>query len=607
MLRTHNDAAIVLEDDETEYADIEDVAPQWGLANMGHVGDAYGMYTQAPGLASKLEYQPEIGSIKASWSRSKGEGKSENDWLLVFNRSKDDLAKEVNTVIDKVRTDGPAVDKKELDLSQLTFKTCSGSMINAAKTLESMNNSYGNMLDGAEILTQCADAFSKLVFDWLKDPEKVDIEGALVAAEKMFQEGELLDTFNLVALIQPDASASIFLKEIVDDLGRHIEGIQNSLESAVTSSDKMNAEDKKAFMDDVAKLKTASSISLARMKSLSPFTSNPDIAKKVKEEGRRLQDLADAITHRATQKGIWIDVNQARQRVANSVDTLANGGLMSERKSVRSNVDFSTPLHNLVTDLARIRGSMDSVDALITAVKSAAKDQNDIIAAIQDVIASAKQEGDNETKDRMVKSAAELTNTMQRLLDKARAFATTPSDTSLFAPVVEVVGAIEKQALVLLNDMGAQNALMNLRHAAKTTAASLIRFSAIASKSSKEITDLEVQDKLAKDIANLSKHISDLIAKVKGATEEPRNFDKQNALLEMALFAMPALSEYVSDAKKAVLKIDDASVRRDLDVVATAVSNNLRLLATAVANVSNLSCDSTHEVSLISSHFLLSF
>lgn len=240
--------------------------------------------------------------------------------------------------------------------------------------------------------------------------------------------------------------------------------------------------------------------------------------------------------------------------------------------------------------LDQVRANVNDPPQAIDAVKAAALDQNEVLKAISELT----EGGEQELRERLAKAAGAITSSLKDLMNTTRALDANPTEHGRNEVALSAT-EVEKLALALLGDVGTVNALNNLRYAAKLAAAALYKLATSSALYAPEVDDKHLQAQLKNDVKASSTALVDFLAKLQGATQDPRNFVKQNELLEAALFQLPTYAELVSTSKTAADSLADQVKKTELDNNSSEASNALRLLAKAVANVSNLSGDATLE------------
>jgi len=523
---------------------------------------------------------------------------TEEEWNKQFQTHKANVAKGVNDLMGQARLGINNLNRNNLDKTSKELLMEMMSMATAARNLAAYNEENAPMLDGAKAVADSLAALMGLLGTAMDNPDELGtgLQDALIAAEKMFQNAELLMTIKLTDA-EVDKGASLFMAEIIRQVDLNLDDLVMKVKKG---ADRLPEDKKKELQAAANKLTVIKGIAVQQLKALSPVMQHPDANKQLNSVHNSLDTIAKSMTARANQFNIpnAIDLTDAAFRLNKALEALLMASQLAEKQGATGDIDLTTPVQQLVNDLARVRTNIDDPKGVIEAVKASAADQNDIITATSAIASAAESLGDRDTKERLTRAAAALTNSIKGLMEATRAYAKSPNDPELVANMLAVVGDLEKQAMVLIGDAGTQSALNNLRYAAKVTSASLIKLNNSASSSSPDISDAEAQKQLKKDVKASDENLSEFLKKLKAATNDPRSFPKQNELLETALFQLPGYSELVADAKRATASINDPTRRQDLDLAATEVSNNLRLLAKAVANVSSLSGDSNHEAAL---------
>jgi len=626
ILRTRVDPTRVIDDDDDEIAEAEQMEPNFGLANQGMVMTYTAPYGQGAGQGNMGEgYQRafpgawpannipvtdldsalratralanELGTLKGNWG--KPQGMSEEEWAKQFQHHKGNLAKGLQDLLGQARLGVNNLNRNNLDARTKELVMEMMSMATAARNLAAYNEDNAPMLDGAKAVADSLAALMGLLGNAMDDPDGYagGLEDALLAAEKLFQNADLLMNIKLTDA-EVDKGAALFLAEIINQIDLQLDDITMKVRKG---ADRMPEEKKKELLAAANKLQVLKNIAVTQMKALAPALSDPEAQKQI-EGAISLGDIVKALVNRATALNMpqpySNDLTEASYRLAKAMEALLTATKLAERQGATGDVDLTTPVQQLVNDLARVRANIDDPRAVIEAVKAAAADQNDIITATSTIAKNAESIGDTNTKERLTRAAAALTSSIKNLMEATRAFAKSPDDPELIAGVMAVVGDLEKQAMVLIGDAGTESALNNLRYAAKVASASLIKLSTSSAAAHNDISDPEAQKELKKDVKATDENVGELLQRLKVATNDPRNFVRQNELLEAALFQLPGYSQHVSSAKQATQHITDPTRKQELDLAGTETSNNLRLLAKAVANVSSLTGDSSHEAAL---------
>lgn len=195
-----------------------------------------------------------------------------------------------------------------------------------------------------------------------------------------------------------DKGAALFLAEVIRQIDLQIDDINMKIKKG---ADRLPEDKKKELLAAANKLAVLKGIAVTQMKTLAPVVSDPEAAKQILG-AIALGDVVKALVNRATALGMpqpySNDLNEAAFRLAKAMEALMTATQLAEKQGATGEVDLTTPVQQLINDLARVRTNIEDPRAVIEAVKAAAADQNDIITATSTIAKNAEALGDSNTK-----------------------------------------------------------------------------------------------------------------------------------------------------------------------------------------------------------------
>eukprot|EP01130_Rhizamoeba_saxonica_P008405 TRINITY_DN3396_c0_g2_i1.p1 TRINITY_DN3396_c0_g2~~TRINITY_DN3396_c0_g2_i1.p1 ORF type:complete len:2486 (-),score=723.71 TRINITY_DN3396_c0_g2_i1:1285-8742(-) len=620
------------DDDEEEYAAIEETAPSWENASEATIGSYAAPYQshgmQMPGMNTGMQYaqmgmagmgygygingqnsgmslenmlpksyrinvvdmgsamhatrllSTELGSAVGSWGRP-GD-KTEDEWRELVGMHANNLTAQIGDIIGMATGE---FTRKDLDVQAKTMTIEMFDLATSIHNVVALNEGNSSMLNGAKSVSDSISNLMQLMMNVADDPNNPLHATQLELAERSFQNSVLLLS-QASPLNMADSGSKKLMLECIDDVDQQL----GFLMAQIGDNEDLDESVLAGLAEEIQKVDGAKKWLLSSLRNLTPAVLDDLILEEVNFSANQLSLLSGQLqnAYLSISGGGDLPPNMAAAsiRVNDALKNLLDATRTAERSNIEGKVDVLTPANLVLAGLDQIKHGLYATETLIAGVANTAKAHNSAIAVAK--LLANGMGVDDVTHDSLLNSANDLSLAIRGLIGEARVLSKHEGNEDMQTRVLEAVDITQLRTEDLIEGTGSIAALHNLRLAAKNTAASIIKLSGQVEVCTPLIADENVRDTALSSATNTKKNLTELLEALALASKEPSNYVNQSVLLEAARKQIPSYSELASLTKRAVRHIDDPNKKQSLNLASAETTDNLHVLMQAVAQVSDI-------------------
>eukprot|EP01122_Echinamoeba_exundans_P008802 TRINITY_DN2994_c0_g1_i1.p1 TRINITY_DN2994_c0_g1~~TRINITY_DN2994_c0_g1_i1.p1 ORF type:complete len:1692 (+),score=432.74 TRINITY_DN2994_c0_g1_i1:91-5166(+) len=505
-----------------------------------------------------------------------GDSLSVDQWKENLTGFMSGMNDNIRAMLDQARMDPNNIDQLALDRAARNLHAQVVGMAVAAKNLAALDSNTP-LLSGAK-------AVSESIARMLASFSKAGTTEAFKISKELEQAQNALSA-SILALTESsrghyiDRGAELLMLECIADLNGSLEEMSDAAFAAAKSIE--DAEKRQRMTDEAESVKQTKDWLLASINVMAPVALEEGIQFSMLESSTTLTNVSERLIN--TFKNLGDDANATRRldwaakRVNDAMRLMLDARLIAENRGAEGDLDIETPANLLTAALSQIRKNIDNTPELIAPAKNSNNAVNSLIRATK-TLADAS---DETTRERLLQSARDMGDYMQKLLDAVRILHKDPEDTKAKAQVLELALRLEAAGQSIVSDAGVTAALTALRFYSKVTTAKMIKLQAAVNASFNAITDEETLENLWQLGGVLAENIDAMIEALKDATSEPENFVKQNDLLFATRSNVPGFHQFLVEAMRSQKHIIEINKKQNVSYAVSEANEAIKKLEKA--------------------------
>jgi talin len=515
----------------------------------------------------------------------------EGGGTLTADQWKDQMGTYMNGVnsdilklLDQARMDPGKFDRNALDMTAKSLTQQVLGMAIAAKNLASLDGNTP-LLTGAKAVSESITKLLGSINKYADMPGDPRLIYELVEAEKALKASTLaLDQARVAHYA--DKGAELLILECVNDIGINLDDM---IEVANQSSAEVgDAAQRQKLLEEAENAKAAKEWILGSISAMAPVAIDPNVQFSLLEASSSITGVANKLVNTTKASGVsepWhARLDWAAKRLADATRLLLESRELVEPRGAEGELDMETPANLIMAAVSQIRKNIDNPKELVNPTKTGIGASNTLIKATKKLADAS----DDATRERLIKAAKNMSDTMQRLLDSVRILNKDPTNSKVRDDILDAASRLEAFTQDIVSDAGVTAALTGLRFYAKASTAKMIKLQSATGSSFVSLADEATRNTLWQLSAQLSDQINAMVAAVQDASKNADNFAKQNELLMTTKTNIPGFHQFLVESMKAQKHISDLNKKQDVGYAATEAGDAIKKLEKACKSVSDI-------------------
>jgi talin len=616
ILKARSDATTIVEDDDSNVADVTTVAPIRAMATRvqtssttkgGVGGKAVPGQSGGPGQAVSISGAGGAQSIvitdlksamRANKMLSDELGRPGDFTTTNSLMSPQQLKEQVNAHGNAIQTSADELLQQGLvDPNDLN----KAAMLNAAKKLMGAVMQMGasakmaaasgkevdeNLLNSAKAVSDAIQRLLNASDQLMQNPHNPGFRDAMQASRddvlhaghylNAAVKGEMTDVASQELLL----ACSRALAAAVADM------VTSTQDSAKTLKD---GQQMKSLLNASKSLKKDGEAAANAATALAPAVVSSDARRVVDQLGQSLDQELNRLLAEAKRTGL--SQGQLDNLLASAKDVSdAIAALMAAANNAQQNSkfvdadEFDSANNMLVASLAKMKSDMADRKNVVDQTKTIALSSNKLIAASKAV----SQAQDNATAQRLLAASKACAEAVTELVNQAKSTAANASDANQRALRV-ACDTLQQRAQVLHSDAGKIAQYEALRRDAKFSAAASTVMVANAKANAATMEDRAAADALLNAALGTASAISKLLDSVGKAQHHSSSDAAQQELLQTAKLSLLPTTQTITECKRAAPKINDMAKKQALNQAAEGAARGAQKLAGSIKSAAALS------------------
>lgn len=509
---------------------------------------------------------------------------SADQWRDQLGSYQDGVSDSIAKLLEQARMGAGDFDMNAIDSTARTLHQQMLGLAVAAKNVASLEGDLP-LLNGARAVSESIARLLGHIDQHKANPGNAELLYELIEAEKSLQA-------TVLALTQArqgryaDKGSELLMFECVSDIAKNFDALVDAAGSA--SIHIQDAGARANIEAQVGNAKISRDWLIGTANSLIPVIIDPNARQEIQAVTTQIYSMAGKMVGDAKSAGITA-ADQARldlvaSRLGDSLRMLVSATGSAEYRGADGDLDLDTPSSMLVVALSQIRKNLDNPKEMIPPTKTCVTATNSLATSTKRLADAS----DPAVRDRLIRSAKNLTETMTLLMDAVRTLTKNPSDENARQQVLESASRLEAYGQDIVTDAGATAAIAALRYWSKVATGKMIKCVTETNVAMNSVSDETTKAALATACGDLMRQVDSMIRALNAAIAEPDNALRQEELLNLARFSIPAYHGFVVTSKRTQKFITDLNSRQAVSYSGDEAGDAIKKLEKACKMVSDL-------------------
>jgi talin len=474
----------------------------------------------------------------------------------------------------------------DLNAIDSTARTLHQQMLGLAVAAKNIASLEGDLplLNGARAVSE---SIARLLghIDQHKDSPGSALAMELLEAEKSLQA-------TILALTQArqgryaDKGAELLMFECVGDIASNLDAL---IDAAGSASIHIQDPGARANIEgQVGNAKVSRDWLIGTANSLVPVVVDPNARTEMQAVTTSIYSMAGKLVGDAKSAGIT-SADQSRLdtvagRLGDALRMLVACSNTAEHRGADGDLDLDTPSSMLVVALSQIRKNLENPKEMIGPTKTCVSATNSLATSTKRLADAS----DPAVRDRLLKAAKNLTETMQTLMDSVRTLNKNPGDEKAKTQVIDSASRLESYGQDIVTDAGATAAVAALRYWSKAATGKMVKCITMTHDSLVSVTDETTRQALLNSCSDLNRQIDAMVRALNAAIADPENAARQEELLNLARVSIPAYHGFVVTSKRTQKFITDLNKKQAVSYAGDEAGDSIKKLEKACKVVSDL-------------------
>ena len=505
-------------------------------------------------------------------------------WRDQLGTYQDGVSDSIAKLLEQARMGAGDFDMNSIDSTSRTLHQQMLGLAIAAKNVASLEGDLP-LLNGARAVSESIARLLGHIDAHKHNPGNAEMLYELMEAEKSLQA-------TVLALSQArqgryaDKGSEMLMFECVSDIAMNFDALVD-----VTSAASMHIQDSNARANieaQVGNAKVSRDWLIGTANSLIPVIIDPNARQEIQAVTTQIYSMAGRMVGDSKSAGITA-ADEARldlvaSRLGDSLRMLVAATGSAEYRGADGDLDLDTPQSMLVVALSQIRKNIDNPKEMIPPTKNCVTATNSIATSTKRLADAS----DPTVRDRLIRSAKNLTETMTLLMDSVRTLTKNPGDEKARQQVLESASRLEAYSQDIATDAGATAAIAALRYWSKAATGKMIKCVTETHSAMPSVSDETTRVALNNACADLMHQVDSMIRALNSAIAEPDNAARQEELLNLARHSIPAYHSFVVTSKRTQKFIMDLNNRQSVSYAGDEAGDAIKKLEKACKVVSDL-------------------
>jgi len=507
-----------------------------------------------------------------------------DQWREQLASYQDGVSDNIAKLLAQARMGAGDFDMNAIDSTARTLHQQMLGMAVAAKNIASLEDDLP-LLNGARAVSESIARLLGHIDQHKATPGNSELMFELIEAEKSLQA-------TVLALTQArqgryaDKGAEMLMFECVGDIAMNLDAL---IASAGTASASIHDPAARANIESqVANAKISRDWLIGTANSLVPVVIDPNARTEMQAVTTNIYSMAGKLVGDSKSAGISSTYSKRLDLVAgrlgDALRMLVSASGAAEHRGADGDLDLDTPSSMLVVALSQIRKNLENPKEMIAPTKTCVTATNSLATSTKRLADAS----DPAVRDRLLKAARNLTDTMQTLMDSVRTLNKNPGDEKAKQTVTESASRLEAYGMDIATDAGATAAVTALRYWAKVATGKMVKCIATTNNALESITDETTKAALVNACADLNRQIDAMVRSLNAAIADPENAARQEELLNLARMSIPAYHGFVVTSKRTQKFINDLNSKQSVSYAGDEAGDAIKKLEKATKVVSDL-------------------
>lgn len=505
-------------------------------------------------------------------------------WRDQLGTYQDGVSDSIAKLLEQARMGAGDFDMNSIDSTSRTLHQQMLGLAIAAKNVASLEGDLP-LLNGARAVSESIARLLGHIDAHKLNPGNSEMLYELMEAEKSLQA-------TVLALSQArqgryaDKGSELLMFECVSDIAMNFDALVE-----VTAHASMHIQDPNSRANieaQVGNAKISRDWLIGTANSLIPVIIDPNARQEIQAVTTQIYSMAGRMVGDSKGAGIT-SADEARldlvaSRLGDSLRMLVAATGSAEYRGADGDLDLDTPQSMLVVALSQIRKNIDNPKEMIPPTKTCVTATNSIATSTKRLADAS----DPTVRDRLIRSAKNLTETMSLLMDSVRTLTKNPGDEKARQQVLESASRLEAYSQDIATDAGATAAIAALRYWSKAATGKMIKCVTETHSALASVNDETTKVALTNACAELMHQVDSMIRALNSAIAEPDNAARQEELLNLARHSIPAYHGFVVTSKRTQKFIMDLNNRQSVSYAGDEAGDSIKKLEKACKVVSDL-------------------
>lgn len=505
-------------------------------------------------------------------------------WRDQLGTYQDGVSDSIAKLLEQARMGQGDFDMNAIDSTSRTLHQQMLGLAIAAKNVASLEGDLP-LLNGARAVSESIARLLGHIDANKHNPGNSEMLYELMEAEKSLQA-------TVLALSQArqgryaDKGSEMLMFECVSDIAMNFDALVEVTAGASLHIQDANA--RASIEAQVGNAKISRDWLIGTANSLIPVIIDPNARQEIQAVTTQIYSMAGRMVGDSKGAGITA-ADEARldlvaSRLGDSLRMLVAATGSAEYRGADGDLDLDTPQSMLVVALSQIRKNIDNPKEMIPPTKTCVTATNSIATSTKRLADAS----DPIARERLIRAAKNLTETMSLLMDSVRTLTKNPGDEKARQQVLESASRLEAYSQDIATDAGATAAIAALRYWSKAATGKMIKCVTETHAALPSVSDETTKVALTNACADLMHQVDAMIRALNSAIAEPDNAVRQEELLNLARHSIPAYHGFVVTSKRTQKFIMDLNNRQSVSYAGDEAGDSIKKLEKACKVVSDL-------------------
>lgn len=507
-----------------------------------------------------------------------------DQWRDQLATYQDGVSDNIARLLAQARMGAGDFDMNAIDSTARTLHQQMLGLAIAAKNIASLEGDVP-LLNGARAVSESIARLLGHIDTHKSSPGTAELMYELLEAEKSLQA-------TVMALTQArqgryvDKGAESLLHDVVNDVATNLDAlIEAAQKASVTIQDPKARAGVEA---QVGNAKISRDWLIGTAASLVPVVIDPNARQEMQDVTSTIYSMAGKMVGDSKSAGISAEdqakLDSVAGRLGDALRMLVSATGSAEFRGAEGDLDLDTPSSMMVVALSQIRKNLNNPKEMIAPTKTCVASTNSIALSTKRLADAS----DPAARERLLRAAKNLTDTMNVLMDAVRTLNKNPGDEKAKLQVTESATRLEAYGQDIVTDAGATAAVTALRYWGKVATGKMVKCITTTNNALSSVHDETTKTALRSACSDLNTQIDAMIRALNAAIADPENATRQEELLNLARVSIPPYHSFVVTSKRTQKFITDLTSKQAVSYAGDEAADAIKKLEKACKVVSDL-------------------